>query len=148
LRDLIGAPMGDVVSVRSQTDVDDSSVVGTARSGDEAATFGSFDEAGDTGFLEQQHACELEHRGFAITQDAEHPGLGDVVLGDDADRKAAELGAAAAEANIDVVIDYLWGSASALAIPAILEQRPDRGRPLDWIEIGSMAGLELTLASK
>lgn len=71
-----------------------------------------------------------------------------VVLGDDADRTAAELGAAAAEADVDVVIDYLWGSASALAIPAILEQRPDRARPLDWIEIGSMAGPELTLASQ
>jgi NADPH:quinone reductase-like Zn-dependent oxidoreductase len=66
-----------------------------------------------------------------------------VVLGDD-----AELGAAAAEAETDVVLDYLWGTAAARAIPAILTQRPDRGRPLTWIEIGSMAGLELPLASE
>jgi NADPH:quinone reductase-like Zn-dependent oxidoreductase len=65
-----------------------------------------------------------------------------VVLGDD----ALELGAAAAE--VDVVIDYLWGSVSARAIPAILRQRPDRGRPLTWIEIGSMAGLEVAVESQ
>jgi NADPH:quinone reductase-like Zn-dependent oxidoreductase len=56
------------------------------------------------------------------------------------------LGAAAA--NVDVVLDYLWGSAAAAAIPAILTQRQDRGRPLSWIEIGSMAGLELSVQSQ
>ena len=56
------------------------------------------------------------------------------------------LGAAAAE--VDVVLDYLWGSAAAAAIPAILTRRPDRGRPLTWIEIGSMAGLELSVQSQ
>jgi NADPH:quinone reductase-like Zn-dependent oxidoreductase len=71
-----------------------------------------------------------------------------VVLGEDRERTAEELGAAAADAEVDVVIDYLWGTAAALAIPAILRRRPDRGRPLTWIEIGSMAGLELTLPSE
>jgi NADPH:quinone reductase-like Zn-dependent oxidoreductase len=56
------------------------------------------------------------------------------------------LGAAAAD--VDVVIDYLWGSATQRAIPAILRRRDDRGRPLTWIQIGSMAGLELTLPSE
>jgi NADPH:quinone reductase-like Zn-dependent oxidoreductase len=67
-----------------------------------------------------------------------------VALGDD----GGELGAVAAEAEVDVVIDYLWGGAAAVAIPAILRRRRDRGRPLTWIEIGSMAGLELTLPSE
>jgi hypothetical protein len=58
----------------------------------------------------------------------------------------ARLGAVAA--NVDVVLDYLWGSAAAAAIPAILRQRQDRGRPLSWIEIGSMAGLELSVQSQ
>ncbi|HEY6888359.1 MAG TPA: zinc-binding alcohol dehydrogenase family protein [Solirubrobacter sp.] len=56
------------------------------------------------------------------------------------------LGTAAAE--VDVVLDYLWGSAAAAAIPAILTRRPDRGRPLSWVEIGSMAGLELSVQSQ
>jgi NADPH:quinone reductase-like Zn-dependent oxidoreductase len=64
-----------------------------------------------------------------------------VVLGND-----AELGAAAAE--VDVVLDYLWGSAAAAALPAILTRRSDRGRPLTWVEIGSMAGLELSVQSQ
>jgi NADPH:quinone reductase-like Zn-dependent oxidoreductase len=71
-----------------------------------------------------------------------------VLGGDDPERTAAALGVAAADANVDVVLDYLWGTAAALAIPAILERRPDRGRPLDWIEIGSMTGLELTVRSE
>jgi NADPH:quinone reductase-like Zn-dependent oxidoreductase len=54
----------------------------------------------------------------------------------------------AAEAEVDVVLDYLWGSVSQAAIPSVVRQRTDRGRPLTWIEIGSMAGLELTLPSQ
>lgn len=57
-----------------------------------------------------------------------------------------ELGAVAA--GVDVVLDYLWGSVSARAMPAILRRRPDRGRPLTWIELGSMAGLQLSVASE
>jgi NADPH:quinone reductase-like Zn-dependent oxidoreductase len=71
-----------------------------------------------------------------------------VALADQDEGAASELGAAAAEGDVDVVLDYLWGTASATAIPAVLRARPDRGRPLTWIEIGSMAGLELPLASE
>jgi NADPH:quinone reductase-like Zn-dependent oxidoreductase len=60
----------------------------------------------------------------------------------------AALGAAAEAAQVDVVIDYLWGPVTQRAIPAILHRRSDRGRPLTWIQVGSMAGLELELASE
>jgi NADPH:quinone reductase-like Zn-dependent oxidoreductase len=74
------------------------------------------------------------------------PSLGaDTVVALDDDDPTA-LATAAAEA--DVVLDYLWGTAAATAIPAILTARPDRARPLQWIAIGSMAGLELTLPSE
>ncbi len=54
---------------------------------------------------------------------------------------------AAAGADIDVVIDYLWGSVAELAIPALVRGRAERSRPLSWIEIGSMAGTTITLPS-
>jgi NADPH:quinone reductase-like Zn-dependent oxidoreductase len=51
---------------------------------------------------------------------------------------ARELGRAAAD--VDVVIDYLWGEPTAAALTAIVTGRADRGQPLTWIEIGSVAG--------
>jgi NADPH:quinone reductase-like Zn-dependent oxidoreductase len=53
----------------------------------------------------------------------------------------------AAGSNVDVVIDYLWGSVTERAIPAIVKGRAERGKPLWWIEIGSMAGATITLPS-
>lgn len=66
-----------------------------------------------------------------------------VRLTDDADATAQALGEAAAE--VDVVIDYLWGEPARMAMLAVLTQRPDRSRALDWIEVGAMAGPDLQL---
>ena len=55
-------------------------------------------------------------------------------VGDTADRLAR------AAADVDVVLDYLWGPPTADAMVAIITNRSDRGRPLSWIEIGSVAG--------
>ena len=52
----------------------------------------------------------------------ESPGLGDVA------------------AEVDVVIDYLWGQATVDAMTAIATNRHDDMRPLTWIEVGSVAG--------
>lgn len=68
-----------------------------------------------------------------------------VSLAGDLKRAAATLGEAAAE--VDVVIDYTWGEPTQLAVPALLTRRTERGTPLDWIQIGSMAGPEITLPS-
>jgi len=66
-------------------------------------------------------------------------GADDVVqLTDDADATGNGLAAAAAEA--DIVLDYLWGSPAQQAIMALLTARPDRSRALDWIQIGAVAG--------
>jgi NADPH:quinone reductase-like Zn-dependent oxidoreductase len=75
-------------------------------------------------------------------------GLGatDVVpLTGDAEETAERLGKAAAD--VDVVIDYTWGTPTEQAIPALLTRRSDRGAPLDWIQIGSTAGPDITLPS-
>jgi NADPH:quinone reductase-like Zn-dependent oxidoreductase len=47
---------------------------------------------------------------------------------------------AKAAADVDVVLDYLWGQPAADAMIAIITNRADRSRPLAWIEIGSVAG--------
>jgi len=51
---------------------------------------------------------------------------------------AQHLGQAARD--VDVVVDYLWGQPTADAMAAVVVNRTDRGQPLTWIEIGSVAG--------
>jgi NADPH:quinone reductase-like Zn-dependent oxidoreductase len=54
----------------------------------------------------------------------ESPGLGEVA------------------ADVDVVIDYLWGQVTAAeAMTAIATHRRDQARPLTWIEIGETADI-------
>jgi NADPH:quinone reductase-like Zn-dependent oxidoreductase len=52
-----------------------------------------------------------------------------------------------AAADVDVVIDYLWGTPAERAIRALVTRRHDRSRPLDWIQVGSVAGPDITLPS-
>ena len=68
-----------------------------------------------------------------------------VSLAGDPAQAADQLGKAAGD--VDVVIDYTWGPPTELAIPALITHRTDRSAPLDWIQIGSMAGPDLTLPS-
>ena len=76
------------------------------------------------------------------------PALGadDVVMLDaDAELTAQRLADAAAE--VDIVIDYLWGEPAAIAMMALLRGRADRSRAMDWIQIGAMAGPTTELPS-
>jgi NADPH:quinone reductase-like Zn-dependent oxidoreductase len=57
--------------------------------------------------------------------------------GDPAD-VARHLGDAARD--VDVVLDYLWGPPMVDALHAIVPRRTDPGRPLTWIQVGSVAG--------
>jgi NADPH:quinone reductase-like Zn-dependent oxidoreductase len=43
-------------------------------------------------------------------------------------------------AEVDLVLDYLWGAPAAQAMVDLLTARADRATPLTWIEIGSSAG--------
>jgi NADPH:quinone reductase-like Zn-dependent oxidoreductase len=52
-----------------------------------------------------------------------------------------------ATTDVDVVIDYLWGDTTAAAMVAVVTDRADRGRPLTWIEIGSVAGPTASIPS-
>jgi NADPH:quinone reductase-like Zn-dependent oxidoreductase len=52
------------------------------------------------------------------------------------------FGQLARAADVDVVIDYVWGEPTGAAMVDIVTNRADRGRPLTWIEIGAIAGPE------
>ena len=54
---------------------------------------------------------------------------------------------AAAAADVDVVLDYLWGEPAATAMIALLRARSDRSRAMDWVQIGAVAGPTIGLAS-
>jgi NADPH:quinone reductase-like Zn-dependent oxidoreductase len=74
-------------------------------------------------------------------------GADDVVqLTADPEATGATLAAAAAET--DIVLDYLWGAPAQLALRALLTARADRGRALDWIQIGAVAGPTIELPSE
>jgi NADPH:quinone reductase-like Zn-dependent oxidoreductase len=68
-----------------------------------------------------------------------------VALTDDRSATAAALGAAAAE--VDIVVDYLWGLPAQQAMMALLTARSDKSRELNWIQIGSVAGPSIELPS-
>jgi NADPH:quinone reductase-like Zn-dependent oxidoreductase len=82
-------------------------------------------------------ASQVIAAGRDATKLAELPALG-------ADQTCTfeELGQAA---DVDVVIDYLWGEPTARAMVELLSNRADRGKPLTWIEIGAIAGPEAAI---
>ncbi|MEV0260936.1 zinc-binding alcohol dehydrogenase family protein [Streptomyces sp. NPDC050617] len=77
---------------------------------------------------------------------AKLPGLGadhTVSLDADDDTVARRLGEAAA--NVDVVVDYLWGHPTEVALAAITAARADAAHRLRWVHVGAMAGPDITL---
>ncbi|MFJ4045179.1 zinc-binding alcohol dehydrogenase family protein [Microbacterium sp. NPDC089987] len=46
----------------------------------------------------------------------------------------------AGAADVDVVLDYIWGEPVASALVPLLMRRRDRSTALRWIQLGSMAG--------
>lgn len=66
-------------------------------------------------------------------------------LAADPDAVADDLASKAAE--VDVVLDYLWGPPAATALMPLLRGREDRSRRLSWIQIGAVAGRSIDLPS-
>ncbi|AYG04796.1 quinone oxidoreductase family protein [Gryllotalpicola protaetiae] len=60
-----------------------------------------------------------------------------------------EIAAAIAReaAEVDVVLDYVWGPLTTLAMTALVTARPDRDKPLTWVEIGSVGGQAAAIPS-
>ena len=63
------------------------------------------------------------------------------------DDDAAGRALAAAAAECDIVLDYLWGQPAQQAIMALLTARSDRSREMNWIQIGSVVGQTMELPS-
>ncbi|THA34065.1 zinc-binding alcohol dehydrogenase family protein [Streptomyces sp. A1277] len=53
----------------------------------------------------------------------------------------------AAAADVDVVLDFVWGEPAAGAMLPLLTARADRSAPLTWVQIGSMAGASAPVPS-
>jgi NADPH:quinone reductase-like Zn-dependent oxidoreductase len=96
--------------------------------------------------------------GQMAVQIAKRFGAGEVIAaGRDPQRLAAledlgadtvvRLGHDEMPAEVDVVIDYLWGQVTTDAMTAIATRRRDRAKPLTWIEIGSVAGSHAEIPS-
>ncbi|MEO7123722.1 MAG: zinc-binding dehydrogenase, partial [Lacisediminihabitans sp.] len=66
-----------------------------------------------------------------------------VALSTDDEETAASFARAAAQ--VDVVLDYVWGAPTELAMRAILSARTDHAQLLDWVHIGGTAGHSITL---
>jgi NADPH:quinone reductase-like Zn-dependent oxidoreductase len=63
------------------------------------------------------------------------------------DDEATSTALAESAADVDIVIDYLWGAPTQRAIMSLLMARRDRSKSLDWIQIGAMAGPTIELPS-
>jgi NADPH:quinone reductase-like Zn-dependent oxidoreductase len=50
-------------------------------------------------------------------------------------------------ADVDVVLDYVWGAPTARAMVDVLTARADRAAQLTWVQIGSVGGLEAPIPS-
>ncbi|MFP5390947.1 MAG: zinc-binding dehydrogenase [Gammaproteobacteria bacterium] len=97
--------------------------------------------------------------GTMAVQIARHLGAGQIVAAGRDTQKLAMLGALGAThavqlddphlgalaAQVDVVLDFVWGERAAPTMEALLKQRADRSAPLTWIHVGSMAGDAATL---
>jgi NADPH:quinone reductase-like Zn-dependent oxidoreductase len=50
-------------------------------------------------------------------------------------------------ADVDIVLDYVWGEPAAKAVREVITHRGDRGKPLAWVQIGSVAGQDAAIPS-
>jgi len=61
-------------------------------------------------------------------------------LGEVGADRALTLDRLAEAADVDVVLDYVWGEATSAGMVDMLTHRADRARPLTWVQIGSVGG--------
>jgi NADPH2:quinone reductase len=61
------------------------------------------------------------------------------------DEAATAVAFAAAAAEVDVVLDYVWGPPAEQAMQAILSARTEHTRILDWVQVGGTGGMSITL---
>lgn len=85
-------------------------------------------------------------------------GAGEVIGAGRDEARLAALAAAGADqvlrldqlaqaADVDVVLDYVWGEPAAAGMSDIIRHRRDRDRPLTWVAIGSVSGADSPIPS-
>ncbi|KAF2109408.1 hypothetical protein BDV96DRAFT_235544 [Lophiotrema nucula] len=52
-----------------------------------------------------------------------------------------------AAADVDVVLDYLWGDVTKAVLPGIVEKRKNKSQRLTWVEIGAITGDEFPISA-
>lgn len=52
-----------------------------------------------------------------------------------------------AAADVDIVLDYLWGDITKAAFPGIIGKRKNKSQRLTWVEIGSLVGENTPVAA-
>jgi len=62
------------------------------------------------------------------------------------DHTIGEQFAALASQQIDVVVDYLWGHSAELLLPILAKRSPGHS-PIRYVQVGSLAGADITLNS-
>jgi NADPH:quinone reductase-like Zn-dependent oxidoreductase len=74
------------------------------------------------------------------------PGVGaDAVVALPGDEAATAEALAAQAADVDIVLDYLWGAPAQRAMVALLTARGDRSHALNWVQIGAVAAPTIEL---
>lgn len=68
---------------------------------------------------------------------AKEPLLDDIISYEDDDANVIE---SAALADVDVVLDYVWGSATARFLTVAIKSKKDSTQQLTWINLGEMSG--------
>lgn len=75
-------------------------------------------------------------------------GLGaDSIVALEGDERSVAAALGEAGKDVDVVLDYLWGTPTHDALYAIVPRRADDDQTLTWIQVGSVAGLESAIPS-
>ncbi|GAA3634707.1 zinc-binding alcohol dehydrogenase family protein [Kineosporia mesophila] len=67
------------------------------------------------------------------------PGVDDIALLGDPE-SVARVGA-----EVDVVLDYVWGEPAVAAMTALVQNRPEPARPLTWVQLGEIAGAQASV---
>lgn len=52
-----------------------------------------------------------------------------------------------AAADVDIVLDYMWGELAVTAMTLMAAARGDRAKPLSWVSVGSAAGPDAPIPS-
>lgn len=87
-------------------------------------------------------------RNRAVLDQLRTNGTIDAAVALDNDETTYQQAIATEAADVDIVIDYLWGRPTEMTMAAIRSARTDASQSLRWVEIGQMAGTNIQLPAE